>query len=235
MRKWTVAVVAVLTWNGVLAIDPARAADAPEEPPAARVAEVPEEPPPARRESQPVPSERWLGLVQFVAGVGALAGTTLVGSKLADLSYGVTGQLLGTVGGLLVLATPAVVGGAVCAVGNTSRQVQGGCWPAIGGAVLGALLMIPLGLGAYAISESDGEGIDGGGGGGLIVGLALGWVALQPLTSTLVWNAYSQPRPGLAFLPARELERPRIAPPSYRRSGLALRPQLTLPLFAARF
>jgi hypothetical protein len=218
MRKWPVAIVAVLTWNGVQAVDPARAA------------EVSEDPPPVRRLADPVPSQRWLGLVQFVAGAGTLTATTLLGFKLADAP---AGGLLGPVGGLLVLATPALVGGAVCAVGNTSNQVEGGCLPAIGGAVLGALLMIPLGLGLYAVSESDGEEISGGG--GLILGLALGWFALQPMVSTLVWNAYSKTRPAHAFLPDLGPARPRIAPPSYRRPALAPGARFTVPLFAARF
>jgi hypothetical protein len=208
MRKPWLVVVAVSVFLGTLSVAPARAG----------ASDTEEPPPPQPRPPARVSAEPGLAALQFLAGSGATVG----------------GLLLGAMSPLALLATPFLVGSAVCAVGNSSQKVQGSCTPAIVGATVGALATVPLTLAMMA--GSDWNDVDSFGN-GMLAGMVLGWFVLQPLASTIAWNEYASPKPQalLPALPARDLERPPIRPPSYQRPGLAGGTAITVPLLATRF
>jgi hypothetical protein len=136
---------------------------------------------------------------------------------------------------MLLVATPALVGGATCLIGR-GGQHDGACWATILGAYLGAATIYPLGYLGYRTDNTQREP---GTSSDLyynnaIIGVAIGWFLVQPLGATLGWHFSRSPRsPMAAGLPLRIT--PRLLPPPRRRDPSALRSAPLAPLLSLRF
>jgi hypothetical protein len=186
-------------------------------PPTAAYRLLPEVPP-------ETPSEPGLAVGQFAAGAGAALG----GAALVVLSSAGSN---GTLTLPVLLGTPALVGLAVCEVGELSAHYDGSCGPAVGGAVVGAVTVIPLALLGMSLDHHQND--DGYYGfGGAFAGALVGWVVVQPLAATVTWRLFKRPRrrPSLSALPAA----PRLAAVPARGSDRAAG-QVTVSLLATRF
>jgi hypothetical protein len=150
------------------------------------------------------PREIGRSVGQYFAGVGTVLGATAVA--------GVTGP----VGLVVFVGTPALVGEVVCAVGNGSAHYQGSCAPAIVGAYIGFLSVLPLGVLGTVLFPAANSDVDDGA--GIIFALAVGWLVVEPLAATVAWRLWKQPRRAtpLGALPAATLARHS----EERRSGL---------------
>jgi hypothetical protein len=173
------------------------------------------------------PVELLIGLAQLAAG-----GAITVGAAFE------LGRHDNTIGAWWVLATPALVGGTVCAIGNLSRDYEGDCLPAIVGAYGGAASAFPLAL-AIALINRRGtrdEAWDSAAS-GAIVGLAIGWFVVQPIASTLAWQL--RKRPSVKAVPPVPAPPPAALAPSPHapgaRADAAMPGQLTFTLFRASF
>jgi hypothetical protein len=139
----------------------------------------------------------------------------------------------------LLLATPIVPGGIVCAVGHASDYYDGSCGGAIGGAYAGTLLALPL---ALLFSAGD----SGSGDQWIpmwVVGAALGLVFGPPIGAVIGWNVSREPK-AQAHAGAARLDALAAARAAPWREPLLARGSLregagphaaTLPVLAFRF
>jgi hypothetical protein len=143
---------------------------------------------------------------------------------------------IGSPAGLAVLlATPSAVGATVCGVGKWSKYNQGSCAASIGGAYLGMLSVVPLGVIGYQLGVRVGGGGDWDGLGGVLLGLAAGWLVVQPVVTTVTWHLTKRPRhQAVALLPPPSRART-FAPPVLSRGRSRAPGQVTLTLPSARF
>jgi hypothetical protein len=162
---------------------------------------------------------------QFAAGMGvALAGFS-----------GAVATLDSPVAVAFLIATPFATGAAICGVGKWSRHNQASCLASIGGAYLGALTMIPLAVLGFQLDIHDDSGGEWDGLAGALMGVAAGFLVIQPLVGTIAWHMGKQPRvPSLALLPPPRSRLLAQAAPQAR--GRTRAPgQMTLTLLSARF
>ena len=167
-----------------------------------------------------------VGTGQVLAAMGvSLGGLMFAGA----VDFGSSSSLV------VLLATPAAVGGTVCGVGKWSKYNQGSCGASIGGAYLGMLSVVPLSVIGYQLAVRESGGGDWEGLGGVLLGFAAGWLVVQPVVTTVVWHATKRPRhQTVALLPPPS--RPRtLAPPVLSRGRSRAPGQLTLTLLSARF
>jgi hypothetical protein len=194
-----------------------------------------EDPPPRGRRLLEQPAEPGLSALQTLAGAGTAVGGLLVGVASAEGAP--------PLGLALTLGLPVLVGGVVCAVGDShSAHYQGSCGSAILGAYVGTLSVIPLAYVGYQLDHSgmgneEGDILDGLG--GLLVGAAVGLIIVQPLVATAMWHSSKKPKgyasaPPLLAAPVRRLPRPPEPAVRARARGQAAG-QLTLPLLSTTF
>jgi hypothetical protein len=131
-----------------------------------------------------------------LAATGLLGYGMLVAADRADseaLAYGAMS---------LAAIAPAGVGIAVCEVGAGSKLYDGRCVPAVGGAYIGALSIIPgalLGALATCESPSSSTGNDDGFNNcflGAFVGGALGYTIGTLVGAYHGWKIFRRPKPG---------------------------------------
>jgi hypothetical protein len=176
------------------------------------------------------PVEVAIALGQIVAGGAIGAGATLFSIDSSSR----------TLNDLWIPVTPALVGGMVCAVGNLSRDYEGDCLPALAGAYAGAASVLPLGILGAVLTHKQGasELLDDSAIGGLLVGMAIGWFVVQPVTATVMWRLYKRPR-GKASpptpVPRTSVVITPYAYPERAHPGSATAGQVTLTLFRASF
>jgi hypothetical protein len=141
----------------------------------------------------PPPHEYGLAAGQFLAGMGAALG----------------GVFLAPLHPALLAGVPLLVGYTVCQVGKMSDYYESHCGPAILGAYLGALTILPLAwLGMSLDHSTDGE-IDGLG--GILIGALVGWAVVQPLSATLAARMFKAPKP--VYRTMAPVGLPRMPPP----------------------
>ena len=175
------------------------------------------------------PSEPGIALGQLLAGGAIGAGATLLSIDSSSA----------TLHEVWVPATPALVGGAVCAVGNLSRDYEGDCLPALAGAYGGAASAFPLGILGAILAHKPGhrELLDDSAIGGLLVGMAIGWFVVQPIAATVMWRLYKRPR--VKAGPPVPVPAASVATPYDHREGPRASPsapgQLSLTLFRLSF
>jgi hypothetical protein len=111
---------------------------------------------------------------------------------MAGMGTAFAGLFVASLDGVLLIPVPLVVGLAVCGVGKLSDYYESRCAPAIVGAYLGALSVVPLAVLGMSLdhkSTADVEGL-----GGLLVGALVGWVVVQPLAATAAARLFSPPK-----------------------------------------
>jgi hypothetical protein len=139
------------------------------------------------------PHEYGLAAGQFLAGMGTALG----------------GLLIAQVHPVLLVPVPLLVGFAVCDVGKLSDHYESYCGPAILGAYLGSLSVIPLAVLGASLDHSSGGEIDGVY--GLLLGGLIGWAVIQPLTATLSARLWSPAK--TVFRTMAPVAPPPMAPP----------------------
>jgi hypothetical protein len=182
------------------------------------------------------PSEALLGMGQFAAG--AAAALILPGS-LALLSQDES-RASDVVSAAVFLATPALVGTTVCLLGQGSPAYESSWGWTITMSYVSTLSVLPLALfGSQlggALADDDKRDDSPGATTGAVVGIALGWLVVQPLAATLTWHAHKRPRAkSAAAVPPALWARPAgLATPRARRDSRAPG-QVVVPMLALSF
>lgn len=144
------------------------------------------------------------GLPAKQVGMGfvALLGASALASGLFYLADREGSQALGYTGLGVSVLMPAAVGLAVCEVGTTSKVYDGRCVPAVGGAYIGSLGVIPgLLLGVLVGCSSSSSGDDNSAGLDSCITTAFVGAALGLTIGTLVgaysgWRIFKRPKSG---------------------------------------
>ena len=162
---------------------------------------------------------------------GRVAAELALGLGIAGAGTGLLFALDGAGGvlGLVVLATPVATGVGVCVVGSNSDLFDGSCGASIGGALLGALLVLP---GALLGTVFAPQGIDEQPY-GLLVGGAVGFGLGSAAGAVVGWNLSRRPK-GSAPPPTAHIADWR-EPPRARGPEPGARAGLLLPLLSFRF
>lgn len=182
----------------------------------------------ARADARQGPGEGSLAVQQALASLGTSFGGLLLTGATAEVPPVAAGS---------ALMTPYGVGMAVCGLGKRSRQYEGSCGAAIGGAYLGALSTLPLAIIGHRLAVGGGSDEHFEGLFGAFAGMAVGWLVVQPLLANVMWHASKRPRLEAA-VPVSLVPRARLrAPESASRSQMRGRApgQMTLTLLSAGF
>ena len=132
--------------------------------------------------------------------VGIAASQLLIGTATASVFFVLPvftdGTPLGTFAYALLPVGPAAVGGMVCTFGHTSKYYTGSCKPALIGAFLGGLAVVPFTLFG---SASGGGPFDNGSDGknftsGSAIGFAIGYALGTAFGATIAWHMYKEER-----------------------------------------
>ena len=139
------------------------------------------------------PAEAGTVAVQLAAGLGvALVVPAWLAALPDDDSVGTNLASTAT-----LLAAPLLVGATVCYIGNRSAYHEAGCgWPIVM-SYAGALSILPLMLIGAEIGDAsdDGRSDDSSHATlGAVLGLAIGWLVVQPLAATLSFHSHRRPR-----------------------------------------
>jgi hypothetical protein len=169
----------------------------PAEPPPPRLQARAPVPPPTLRQPRPARPTEATADRQIIVGMATLLGVGGGMALVVDATDYHPASLVGFLG--LSALAPALVGLAVCGVGD-SRDYEGRCAPAVGGAYIGgAIGALPGALvGMLALEcggDHDGNPDPACAAGAVIGGLA-GWAIGSVVGATVGWHNGKRPRPG---------------------------------------
>jgi hypothetical protein len=125
-----------------------------------------------------------------VAGVGVTVAPVLLPALMSSDG----GNLLV----LVLIGTPAAVGGTVCSLGRLSKHYDGQCGHAMLGAYLGALTIIPIAIWANSNSAQSGDDVTP------LLAVGVAWFIVQPVAATFAWHLGKRWRPAPPALSRRD-------------------------------
>jgi hypothetical protein len=131
----------------------------------------------------------------------------------------------------MAIASPLLVGGSVCLLGNLSSRYHGSCIPPLVGGILGAAAAVPLGfLGDYLGRNNSDVNL-----GGFYLAAA-SWFVLQPALAVAAWHLFRRPRAPAATPVMRDpsIDRGPLAD-GRRGPGSATPRQTIVPLLSLAF